>query len=129
MYQPGETIEVPGVDFSVADQTLVLVVRKGCGWCERSMPFYREITANKSLTERTRLVAAAPDPVAVSIEDLAKSGVRFEQVVQVSLGQVRVRGTPTAILVGQDGKVRKIWPGWLSDERQQEVLSALKTGL
>jgi hypothetical protein len=39
MYQLGEKIQMPGVDFGQAVRTVVLVVRKGCRFCDESMPF------------------------------------------------------------------------------------------
>ena len=46
---------IPGVDWKVNDRTLVLALRKGCHYCEDSMPFYRKLAqlANKKLSKPT----------------------------------------------------------------------------
>jgi hypothetical protein len=125
LYSVGEQVEVPGVAFGDREQTLLLVTQKGCRFCDQSMPFYKELGADQGVAARTRVVLLAPDPDEVTREELAKYGVRVDQVVRVPLGRLKVRGTPTAILVGRDGVVSGVWTGLLDEARQAEVRTAL----
>ncbi len=125
-YTVGEKLTLAGVDFEAAEQTLLLVVRKGCRFCDESMPFYKQLGDDASIAKRTRLVIAAPDEEQVSREELAKQAVRVDQVVKVSAGQLKVRGTPTAILVDRSGAVRQVFIGRLDEAKQQELVGALK---
>jgi hypothetical protein len=125
-YAVGERINLSGVDFGASDQTLLLVVRKGCRFCDESMPFYKQLGDDAAIAKRTRLVIAAPDDETVSREELAKQAVRVDQVVKVSAGQLKIRGTPTAILVDRSGAVRQVFIGRLDEAKQQELVGVLK---
>jgi hypothetical protein len=126
-YAVGEPIKVAGVDFRSAEQTLVLVVRKGCRFCDESMPFYKQLGDDIAIKKTTRLVIAAPDDEVVSREELAKQAVRVDQVVKVKGGELKVRGTPTAILVDRGGTVRQVLVGRLDETKQRDLIAALRT--
>jgi len=42
---------------------------------------------------------------------MASLGVGMEDVYQVNLSQIHVRGTPTLLLVSESGAVRRAWYG------------------
>jgi hypothetical protein len=125
VYAEGEAFALPGVSFAERDYTLVLVTQKGCTYCDQSMPFYQTLGADAALAKRTRIVLVAPDAEGVSREELQKYGVRVDQVVQLPLGQLKVTGTPTAIVVNRDGVIERVLPGMLDPARQTQLLSAL----
>jgi hypothetical protein len=125
VYTAGERITLQGVDFAGADRTLLLVVQQGCRFCDESMPFYQRLSANPQLAERTRLVVVAPDDEGVTREELAKHDVEVHQIVRAALGGLKVRGTPTAIMVSRQGVVQRIWTGLLREEEQADLLQAL----
>lgn len=126
VYQPGERMQISGVNFAAADRTLMLVVQKGCSFCEVSMPFYQRLGADAAIAKRTRLVAVAPDEVTISQADFAKFGVRVDQVVQSSLSQIKVRGTPTAILVDRNGVIEQVLSGRLTESQEQALVDLLR---
>ena len=126
-YAVGEQIKVTGVDFRASAQTLVLVVRKGCRFCDESMPFYKQLGDDAAIAKTSRLVIAAPDDEVVSREELAKQAVRVDQVVKVKGGELKVRGTPTAILVDRGGTVRQVLIGRLDETKQRDLVAVLRT--
>lgn len=125
-YERGDAISVESVDFRRADRTLILVVRKGCRFCDESMPFYKRIGDDATIAKRAQLVIVAPDEEAVSREELAKQQIRVDQVVKKSLAALKVRGTPTALVVDRTGRIEKVMVGRLDEKQQQELVSALK---
>jgi thioredoxin-related protein len=127
LYREGETIAVPGVSFTSRDRTLLLVTQKGCRYCDQSMPFYQALGADDALGKRTQIVLLAPDEEAVSREELAQRGVRVDKVIRMSLSQLKVRGTPTAIVVNRQGVIERVLPGLLDEARQAQLMDALKT--
>ena len=127
MYQPGEKIEFPGVDFAQSSRTVVLVVRKGCRFCDESMPFYQRLGSNAAVSSRSRIVIVAPDDEATTKEELAKYGVRVDQVVQLALSRLKVRGTPTAVVVNRSGVVERVFTGKLEEDREQQLVAALSS--
>lgn len=90
------------------------------------MPFYKQLGDDPAIAKRTRLVIAAPDDETVSREELAIRDVRVDQVIKVSAGQLKIRGTPTAILVDRSGAVRQVLIGRLDEAKEQELVGMLK---
>jgi thioredoxin-related protein len=118
---------IPGVDWKANDRTLVLALKKGCHYCEDSMPFYRrlsELSEQKAL--KANLVAVFPDPVE-DVDALVKAQhLSLQAVPSFPLPSLRVPGTPTMILADSSGRVLQDWIGLLSDRQQQELIDALQ---
>jgi hypothetical protein len=54
--------KIEGWDWSGHDQTLILVLKKGCHFCEDSAPFYQRLVAQqKQSGTRAAIVAVFPD--------------------------------------------------------------------
>jgi len=58
---------------------------------------------------------------------LKKLGVGINDVRQVSMSEVGLRGTPTLILVDNSGKVANVWAGVLPVDKENEVLGQLQS--
>ena len=127
-YQPGERLPTfPAVDFTRADQTLLLVVRDGCHYCEASMPFYRTLTeAVRGNEQAVQLAAVTPGAPDAGRQYLQRYGVSVALVSQSSLNQLKVPGTPTLILADKNGIVSQVWVGQLNESDQSAVLKALR---
>jgi hypothetical protein len=125
VYKAGDPIHIDGVDFSRATSTMLMVIRKGCHFCEGSMPFYKALTAHHQVASRLRIVAVAPDDPEVSRATLTAAGVTVDQVAQVEIRGLRVSGTPTVLMVDSGGIVRKVWVGQLDAVRQRELAAAM----
>lgn len=113
-------IALPDVDWQENGQTLVLAVSSTCHFCTESAPFYQELAKSHA---RTRLVAVLPQPVEEGKRYFEKLGVTVDQIKQSSLSAIDVQGTPTLILVNNDGVVVDSWVGRLGPEQEAEVLS------
>jgi peroxiredoxin len=123
-YATGEKAPaITGINYA-GKGTLLLVVRSGCHFCTDSMPLYRKLRATAS-EKGVRLVAVSTDPVDVCQGYLASHGVQTDSVLSVSPGALRVRGTPTLVLVDANTIVRKVWSGRLPTDREIEVVAAI----
>jgi hypothetical protein len=125
VYQPGERIELAGVDFTKSDKTLLLVIRSTCKFCTESMPFYKDLAGGWASTSNVRIVAVSPDDIPVSEAYLGQYAVKLTDVIKIPLSALKVRGTPTAILVDRSGVIKQMWPGLLDEIRQKEVIRAI----
>jgi thioredoxin-related protein len=123
----GTKISLSGIDWAKNGQTLLLVLRKGCRFCEESAPFYRrlalEAATNKS---RVRIVAVLPQEVDESKQYLSSLGVPIDEVRQSALDVLGVQGTPTVILVNAQGEVQVSWAGKLPAAQETEVLNRIE---
>lgn len=123
----GTQLAITGVDWSRSDRTLVLVLRKGCRYCEESLPFYRQLAGMQRRGEVDgRIIAVFPNDANSVREFVQSSGLSIATVSGVPLDSVHVEGTPTAILVDGRGRVLKSWVGVLSEDGKQEIVSLMK---
>jgi thioredoxin-related protein len=122
----GARVSLPGVDWSGNDQTLLVVLQKGCHFCSESAPFYQRLvreTAGRGNIHLVALLPQAPDESRKYLDDL---GVAIEDIKQGELDSVGVRGTPTLILINNQGAVMTSWVGKLSADGEAEVLRRLR---
>lgn len=125
--KPGSTLSLQGVDWAASDRTLLLVLSTHCRFCTQSLPFYATLTDDRTRFQRLRMIAALPEALEVARDYLMRADVRVDRIVRVKPSAIRISGTPTLILVGRDGTVRKIWAGRLSAARQSQVVRYLAT--
>ena len=112
-----------GVDWGQNGRTLVLAISTQCHFCTESAPFFRRL--GEAAGKKVKMVAVLPQSVAESEQYLSGAGVHVDQVRQVSLGNIGVRGTPTMLLVNSKGVVTDVWTGKVEPQRQDQVLSAI----
>ena|SRR5215469_9875176 len=115
-----------GWDWSAHDRTLLLVLRKGCHFCEDSAPFYqRLVTKQQQEGSDTALVAVFPDAADAVKEVVRSEGLDVQGLAGVSLEGLNVLGTPTLLLVDKSGTVLNVWIGVLSPRQELEVMKAV----
>jgi hypothetical protein len=121
---PGKSIsgQLPGVSWTNNHRTLVLALSTTCHFCKDSIPFYRKLN---TVPTDVKMVAVLPQPVAEARKYLVTAGVRVDDVKQVSLGTLGVRGTPTLLLVNDRGTVTDVWTGKLQSDQETQVVTAL----
>jgi len=71
----------------------------------------------------TRVIAVTTEDPDVNATYLSSNGIDVDAVLATSEVGVLVQGTPTLILVGSDGVVKKRWLGRLAPEKEAELLS------
>jgi hypothetical protein len=117
---------VSGVDWSQSGTTLVLALQKGCHFCTESAGFYQRLAQQASGQKGLRLVAVFPQSLEEAKTYLDSLKVPIGDIKQSSLAGIGVNGTPTLILVDQQGVVQESWVGRLPPERESEVLRLLQ---
>lgn len=117
---------IDGWDWGAHDRTLVLVLRKGCHFCEDSMPFYqRLVVKQKEDGSTSAIVAFFPDPADAAKEAVRSEGLEVKTLGGVPLKELKVEGTPSLLLVNNTGTVLKAWMGVLSPKEELEVIEAV----
>jgi hypothetical protein len=115
---------LPDVPWSTNGRTLVLAISTACHFCKESKPFYRRLQAE--VGKEIKIIAALPQPLAEAKEYLTEAGVHVDDIRQVTLSSLGVRGTPTMLLVNNKGNVINVWTGKLQPTEEDQVLSALR---
>lgn len=119
----GSVVSLPGVDWKQNGNTLLIVLQKGCRYCEESAPFYKRLHEQRSGTQ-PKMVVVIPGEASETVPYLSEHGVRADEIVNRSLAEVSVAATPTLLLIDQAGQVKNVWVGKLDETRQREVLQA-----
>lgn len=109
--------------------TLVLVLRVGCGHCENEMSFYeRLLDLERTKDLRIHLVAFMPNSETQIREAFAGRLVGLEKVAGAEMPSLKVRGTPTLILVDASGEVKSTWVGEIRPEEKQAMINTFTLG-
>lgn len=123
----GTRMALPDVDWAKHDRTLLLVLQKGCSYCNDSAPFYQKLAKEARENDRLGLVAVLPQGVDEGRSYLRGLGVELAEVKQSTLRSIGVRATPTVALIDRHGVVVRSWLGKLSAQKEVEVLAALRS--
>ena len=121
----GDKLSLANIDWARNGRTLVLVLQKGCHFCSESAPFYQKLVEQTGRPGKPHLMAVLPQNPKDSADYLSAIGVPIGDVRQARLGDVKVHGTPTLLLVGNNGVVDRVWTGKLKPEKESEVLQSL----
>jgi hypothetical protein len=114
-----------GWDWGAHDQTLVLVLRKGCHFCEDSAPFYQRLTSQpQPIGSNSNIVAVFPDPADEVNKVVQSEALGVHAIAGVPLEKLKISSTPTLLLVDRSGKVLNAWVGMLSPRQELEVMRA-----
>lgn len=122
----GARLSLPDVDWSKSNKNLLLVLSDSCKYCSESAPFYQHLVQERAQRETFRLTAVFPQPISDGRKYLTGLGVAIEDIRQLSPGAIRIRGTPTLLLVNNAGVVTDEWMGKLSPDEETAVLSRLQ---
>ena len=118
-----------------ASRALVVAVQPGCHFCNDSLPFYKTLIDQRNQqSSQVKIVAAVPttpkpeDGQKLAEEEsqkFATAGAKPDGMVNLDFSAVKVPGTPTLMLVDNNGKVLNVWVGKLDAGGEKEVLQAL----
>ncbi len=110
------------------DRALVMAVSPTCHFCTDSMPFYKRLIDERNQRgSKTKVIAAVPHEEAKAEErqKMASAGVNPDDVVAVDFQNIKVPGTPTVLLVDNQGKVLDVWVGKQDSSGEEKILKTL----
>lgn len=125
---PGEKISAPhGYDWRNHDQTLVVAVRQGCVYCERSYPLYRRLEGLEHDNHlKAHMLIVMPDDPANEAAVLKSQGISSQSVPSTVLNDIKVSGTPTLLLVDANGRLLQSWVGELEPSKAEALVAQLR---
>ncbi|HEY7216486.1 MAG TPA: hypothetical protein VIC28_17825 [Thermoanaerobaculia bacterium] len=109
-------------------RALVVAVSPTCHFCNESMPFYKQLLDQRNQkSSPVKFIAAVPfaEAKAEEAQKFAGAGAQPDGLVQLDFTAAKVPGTPTLMLVDNNGEVLDVWVGKLEEDRQKEVLEVL----
>lgn len=124
----GQTLEpLPGYSWSSYPKTLLIAIRRGCPYCDASLPFYKQLgEQEQSNMLRAHVLVVMPDAVSSGSGFLRKDDVEVQGIFGQNLNALDVLGTPTVLLLDSGGRIEREWVGQLTPGEEEQVLNAAK---
>jgi thioredoxin-related protein len=111
---------------AIQKKRLLLILKKGCSYCEESTPLYRDLAQlERSGQTDVKMVALFEEPVDIARSLLKAEGINIEVIGGVSLGRLRIAVTPTLVLVDDRSRVIRVWEGLLSRKAEERLKAAI----
>lgn len=122
----GQTLApLPGYSWSSNPKTLVIAIRRGCPYCDASMPFYRRLGEQEnSSVLHAHVLVVMPNDEATGSRVLSKGGLEVQAIFGQKLEALNVSGTPTVLLLNSNGRIEHTWVGQLPPQLEKEVINA-----
>ncbi len=123
-YTAGEQIDVPASWYSASPRTLVVFAREACGACQKAQPFLKSLVSG--LDDHATVVMAHPAASAANDALFAKAiGIADDRLHAVTAG-LRVKATPTIVLVDRQGAILAAWEGAGTEAKQAEISATIE---
>ncbi|HKV93488.1 MAG TPA: hypothetical protein VJW20_13155 [Candidatus Angelobacter sp.] len=125
---PGKKISAPhGYDWHDHAPTLVVAVRQGCVYCERSYPLYRRLEGLEHDNHlKAHMLIVMPDDPTSGAALLKSQGISSQSVPSTVLSDIKVSGTPTLLLVDANGRLLQSWVGELEASKAEALVAQLR---
>jgi thiol-disulfide isomerase/thioredoxin len=119
----GTTISLPDINWTENGYTLLLAISSTCHFCSESAPFYQRLSEQR---RNFQFIAVSHETVGESQKYLNQLSVSVDKVMQVPFESLGIRGTPTLMLVDNNGIVTDVWVGKLASGDEDAVMSRLQ---
>ena len=122
-YEAGTIIDTPDAWHRDAPYTLVLFARSSCGACQTASPYLKTLVGRVRAKGAVVLAGSeqARDEDAAYARGLGLTGAEF----RVTPAGLRVRATPTLVLVNREGRILGTWEGVGKEDRQASITQAI----
>lgn len=127
----GRRLDFPEISWSTQRRSVVLAISSHCRYCIHSTPLYRSLgsaAAAKSGRGNGALVVVTFEPVETMEAFLAQQGIVATKVLHVDFDSLRVRSTPTLLLVDAQGKVVDAFVGLVPPGKTDIPIKFLQGG-
>ena len=118
--------EIPGLEYSRSDQTLLIALSPGCEFCSESIPFYKRLIKDQNKGGKLiRVIGLFPFSEGDARQYIQQENLNIEIISEVDFKALKIAGTPALVLADKSGKVRDFWIGRLSKDAEHQVMKAV----
>ena len=122
-YRTGQMIDVPAEWYRSSPYTVVLFARASCGACQQAQPFFKQLVTG--LKGRAAVVLAGSDAEQDDDATFARALGLKAPSIQIAPDGLKVRATPTLVLINQRGEILGAWEGVGPPEQQTVIAKAI----
>lgn len=119
---------LPGVDYGKNSRTLIIAMSSKCEHCSESIPFFRQLLeANRvsPSSDLTRIVAIFPEAADEVSRYISEQKLNVNSIPGINYKALNLPGTPSAVLLDNEGKVLNFWIGKPTKNAEHEMLDAV----
>lgn len=107
-------------------KTLIIALSSKCDHCTETVPFWkRVIETNIENKNATRIVAVFPETAVEVGRYLHEQQLGLNTIPGINYKAINLPGTPSAVLLDNEGKIVNFWIGKPSKDAEQEILDAV----
>ena len=118
-YLPGGHIDAPADWYASRPRTLIVFARASCGACRKAQPYFQQLV--EFVAGRAAVVVAGGADARDQDAEFARLiGINDTGFKLVPAG-LRVRATPTLVLVDRQGRILAAWEGVGPPEKQNAI--------
>lgn len=121
----GDQISHPEVSPGTGKKGLWVFLKSDCIHCTKSAEFYKTISKEIAESSNLYFLTVFSKKDSRRAEYLAEIGMSNVNSVQVSYTDLGIVGTPTIVLMDENGIVEELWRGKLSKRREIELKQKL----
>lgn len=115
-----------GVNYGDARQTLLIAMNTRCKYCIESVPFYNQLAdLQRNNTKAISVIAIFPNADDEVRQYVKQWRLAVPTIAAVDFQKLNLAGTPTMILVSNQGRILDFWIGKLSAEDEQQVIQRI----
>ena len=125
-YAAGQQVDVPAAWYAGAPHTLIVFARASCAACDKAQPFLKTLVGR--MNGKGGALMAHPPGALAADQAFGRSLDIAQDRIMTTVAGLRVKATPTMILVDQRGTIINAWEG-ANPNRQADILKAVDAAL
>ena len=123
----GKQIDIPNINWSKNSQTLLIVLSTTCHFCTENVPFYQKLAQQFNKKEELKLMAVFPQQQSVAKDYLSNNKIAINDIFQIVPSEIGVKGTPTILLLDNEGKVIQAWLGKIPASEEEKIIKEINS--
>jgi len=120
-----EMAKISGLDYDKAPRVLLLFLKSSCEYCLESLPSFRTVAERARASGHVRVVAVFPEGDREAAAFLKDGNVWSDQVLNADFHALKVRATPTIVVVDSQSRIKDFWIGAVSETTEKLILERL----
>jgi len=122
-YRTGQVIDVPEDWYQSSPYTVVLFARASCGACQNAQPFFKELASD--LKGRAAVILASSEQEREEDAEYGHGIGLKDPAIRITPAGLKVRVTPTLVLINRRGEILGAWEGVGPAEQQSTIAKAI----
>lgn len=118
--------EVPNLNESNFERSIVLILNADCKYCEASLDFYKRLANSKYDAKSKQLTALFLQPEEFVNKYVKDKNLSIRAIPGANFEKLKVGLTPTIVVVDRQRQIIKSWFGKLEPDKEQEVINILE---